>query len=64
MGSNYDDNEDTIQEMQQDISNLQGIILGMIGSLRTDVGFGKRTQANADEIIGYLTTIDTKLEEI
>jgi hypothetical protein len=51
-------------EVEQGILNVQGIISGIIGSLRTDVGFGKRTQANADEIIDYLTTIDAKLEEI
>ena len=64
MGSNYTDAEDDIQEMQQRILKIQGIISGMIGSLRTDVGFGKRTQENADEIINYLTTIDEQLEKI
>jgi hypothetical protein len=60
----YSYESEAVQELTQGIEDAQGIISGMIGSLRTDVGFGKRTQDNADEIIGYLTIIDNKLEEI
>jgi hypothetical protein len=46
------------------ISNVTGKISGLIGSLRTDALFGKRTNDNAEEIIGYLEMISEALEEI
>jgi hypothetical protein len=62
MASNYDNDE--LLQVEQGIEDIQGFISGIIGSLRADVGFNKRTQANADEIIGYLNLIDDKLEMI
>jgi hypothetical protein len=58
------DREEDIEQMEQAVYDLQGFISGLIGGLRTDVFYGKRTQANADEIIGLLTIIDEKLEKI
>jgi hypothetical protein len=63
MGFDYDDKGE-IQQIEQSIMDVQGVISGMIGSLRADVGFGKRTQTSADEITGYLITIDKLLDRI
>jgi len=64
MESSYDELEEALQQKEQDVLDVQGIISGMIGSLRMDIFTSKRTKANADEIIGYLTTIDEKLDRI
>lgn len=64
MVSSYDELEEALQQKEQDVLDVRGIISGMIGSLRMDVFTNKRTKANADEIIGYLTTIDEKLDRI
>lgn len=63
MGYDYDDKGE-LQQIEQAIMDVQGIISGIIGSLRTDVFMNKRTQANADEIINYLTIIDKQLDKI
>lgn len=63
MGYDYDDNGE-LRQIEQAIMDVQGTISGIIGSLRTDVFMNKRTQANADEIIGYLTIIDKQLDKI
>jgi len=58
------DLEEDIEQMERGILNVRGLISGMIGGLRADVGFSVRTQDNADDIIAYLTAIDTKLDLI
>lgn len=58
------DNDEVEYELRRGITNTQNLISGIVYSLRADVGFGKRTQDNADEIIGYLNLIDDKLEMI
>ena len=59
-----DDDEEILQQLRQAILDVQGVISGMIGSVRSDVFMNKRTQTSADEIIGFLTIIDNELEEI
>ena len=46
------DNDEVEYELRRGITNTQNLISGIVYSLRADVGFGKRTQDNADEIIG------------
>jgi len=58
------DLEEDVEQMEQGILDVRGFISGLIGGLQTDVFYGKRIQANADEIIGLLKIIDEKLETI
>jgi hypothetical protein len=59
----YDVNTDS-NKYEKQVSKVLDKISGLIGSLRTDVLFGKRTNDNAEEIIGYLEIISESLEVI
>jgi uncharacterized protein YozE (UPF0346 family) len=57
----YDYSAEILEEYQNEVPKIIDKISGLIGSLRTDAAFGKRTNDNADEIIGYLEMISEAL---
>jgi hypothetical protein len=60
----FDGIDDVCQYYQNGIMEVTGKISGLTGSLRTDALFGKRTNDNAEEIIGYLEMISKSLEAL
>jgi hypothetical protein len=60
----YDYGAEILEEYKREVPKIIDKISGLIGSLRTDALFGKRTNDNAEEIIGYLKMISEALEAI